>query len=411
MSRGRAQTHKECASVSKCSCFVATTRNARRRAWRKVHLYLGLFIGFLFAFSGLTGSALVFYQAIDESLNPALLTVEPGVEYAPLTEITAAAQRVVSAEAKPARFYLPRHAQAAMKVRFSVSRAGQDILLDVMVNPFTAEVLGQRQWGGYLMSFLYKLHYTLVLGDAGETIVGVMGLLLMGSLLSGVVLWWPKRTKFFQAFTFRRSANRTRFIYDLHKTIGFYASVVLVVMAFSGVSMIFPHYVKLFVNRVSPLTVTAPAQLSVSAEAGGKRLDLDKISTIAKNQFPQAALQRIYFPASADSVYRVILRQSDEARKTSGSTRLWINPYNGKILAIQQPQTQSGGDTFLNWMFPLHNGEAFGLAGRIIVFISGFVLVGLYVTGLIVWWRKRQARKRCDRRHLENAPLMKKPRL
>jgi uncharacterized iron-regulated membrane protein len=370
-----------------------TARNARRRTWRKLHLYLGLFIGFLFAFGGLTGSALVFYQDIDEYLNPALLTATPGGDYAPLTEITAAAQSAAPVGAKPARLYFPRHPQAAMKTRFSVPRDGQDVLLDVMVNPFTAEVLGQRQWGGYLMSFLYKLHYTLLLGNTGETIVGVMGLLLICSTVSGIILWWPRLTKFFQAFTFRRSANGTRFIYDLHKTIGAYAAVVLMVIAFSGVYMIFPQYLKPIVGIALSFTELVPARISMNNQQEKTRIDIDAVARIASDFFPGAELQRIYFPTSVDGVYRVIMRQHGEIRKTSGSTQLWINPYVGNVIASQEPQTMLGGDTFLAWMFPLHNGEAFGLSGRIIVFLVGFIPIILYVTGLMVWWRKRKVRR------------------
>ena len=368
-----------------------------RHILRRIHLYTALIVGFLFAFSGLTGSALVFYQDIDEYLNTALLTVESGSDDIPLSEIVAVAQSVVPAEAKPTRFYFSRHSQAAMKVRFSVPKEDQDVFLDVMVNPFTAEVLGQRVWGGYLMSFLYKLHYTLVLGDAGKMFMGVMGLLLMCSILSGIYLWWPKRSRLFRALTLKCGAKGFRFVCDLHKVMGVYAALVLVVVAFSGVYMIFPQYVKPVVGWFSPLTETAPAQLSAGAEAGARRLDVDEIAKIAHDSFPKAELQRIYFPASSEGVYRVTMRQAGEVRRTSGSTRLWINPYDGKVLAIRKPQTMSSGDTFINWMFPLHNGEAFGLPGRIIVFAAGFVPMILYVTGLMMWWRKRKAGRRGSR--------------
>lgn len=378
----------------KVSVSRRTRAAVRRRIWRKIHLYLGLFVGFVFAFSGLTGSALVFYQDIDEYLNPALLTVEPGRTVIPLSKIVAAAQREVPPEAKLARLDLPRHPRAAMKIRFSLSRGNKDILLEVMVNPFTAEVLGQREWGGYFMSFLYTLHYTLMLGDTGKTIIGAMGMLIMCSLLSGIYLWWPKLYELFRALTFKRSANRLRFIYDLHKTIGIYASVILVIITFSGIYMIFPHYVKPVVGWISPLTdFTLPKQ---SVETDIKSLNIDEMVATAGDLFPQAELKRIFFPASGESVYRIAMRQSGNVRKNSGSTQVWINSYDGKVLLIKNSQAMSGGDTFINWMFPLHNGEAFGLAGRVIIFISGFVPITLYITGLMVWWRKHHARIRRD---------------
>lgn len=361
--------------------------------WFRVHLYLALFAGFMFAFSGLTGSALVFYKSIDEYLNPGLLTVEPGGEYAPLTEITAAAQKAVPVEAKPARLYFPRHLQAPIRIRFSVPEEDQDIMLDVMLNPFTAEVLGQRQWGGYLVSYFYKLHYTLLLGESGETVVGVMGALLILSIVSGIVLWWPKPGRFFNAFVLRRRTNATRLIYDLHKTAGVYASLVLMVVAFSGVYMTFPKYVKPIVGMILPVEESPPVRISVGEKSGSQRIDIAEAGAIARDLFPQAKLQRIYFPTSFDDAYRVILRQPGEIHKTSGGTQVWISTYNGEILAMQEPQSMRSGDLFLSWMFPLHNGEAFGQPGRILVFLAGFAPICLYATGFMVWRRKRQARQ------------------
>lgn len=51
-------------------------------------------------------------------------------------------------------------------------------------------------------------------------------------------------------------------------------------------------------------------------------------------------------------------------------------------------------DTYFAWQFPLHNGEAFGLPGRLVVFVSGLVPCGLYVTGILIWARKRRGRAR-----------------
>jgi uncharacterized iron-regulated membrane protein len=48
----------------------------------------------------------------------------------------------------------------------------------------------------------------------------------------------------------------------------------------------------------------------------------------------------------------------------------------------------------LSWLFPLHNGEAFGLTGRWIMFFAGFTPLLLYVTALRMWWLKRVAHRR-----------------
>jgi len=55
------------------------------------------------------------------------------------------------------------------------------------------------------------------------------------------------------------------------------------------------------------------------------------------------------------------------------------------------------GDTFLAWQFPLHNGEAFGLTGRIAVFVAGIIPALLYISGIFIWWKKRKGRSRATR--------------
>jgi hypothetical protein len=56
-----------------CQSLRAQHRFKLRKVWLKLHLYLGLFGGGLFVLTSLTGSFLVFYKAIDEWLNPALM--------------------------------------------------------------------------------------------------------------------------------------------------------------------------------------------------------------------------------------------------------------------------------------------------------------------------------------------------
>lgn len=366
------------------------TRRSVRNLARKFHHYIALTVGFMFVFSGLTGSTLVFYKEIDAFLNPTLLTVQPAGEHAPFTAIVTAARSVAPLAAIPTRVYFPAHPQQPMKVRFSVPRAGQDGQLDVLVNPFTTEVLGQRYWGGYLVSFLYQLHHTLLAGDIGETIVGVIGLMLLGVTVAGLVAWWPSFTNLVQAFKVRRGGSRTRFLYDLHKMLGALVAIFLLVIAFSGLYMVFPNYVRPLISWGLPMSERSGVGV-VERSDNGSVIGISAVATLAKQRFPQAVLQRIYFPVSTNEVYRVIMRQAGEVRKTSASTQLWIDAYSGSVLAVQEPKTMSSGEVFIAWLFPLHNGEAFGLPGRAMVFLMGYAPCILYVTGMLVWWRKRKA--------------------
>ncbi len=96
-------------------------RDQRGRSWRQlwldIHLYLGLFAGALLVIFGITGSILVFWQEIDEWLNPDLLTVtvpkqadgaDGEVIFQSLHKIVHAAEQAASQDSKITALYGPR---------------------------------------------------------------------------------------------------------------------------------------------------------------------------------------------------------------------------------------------------------------------------------------------------------------
>ena len=75
----------------------------------------------------------------------------------------------------------------------------------------------------------------------------------------------------------------------------------------------------------------------------------------------------------------------------------YANVYNdadtGTVGAIKTYGSGGRGDKFLDWQLPLHTGQIFGLPGRILICLSGFVVIALSVTGVVIWWKKRSARR------------------
>ena len=48
----------------------------------------------------------------------------------------------------------------------------------------------------------------------------------------------------------------------------------------------------------------------------------------------------------------------------------------------------------LNWLHPLHGGEAFGLAGRLLALVAGMLPIILFATGIVRWLQRRDYSKR-----------------
>ncbi|MEQ1636479.1 MAG: PepSY-associated TM helix domain-containing protein [Methylococcales bacterium] len=371
-------------------------RRKGRQIWLALHLYLGLSAGLVFVLAGLTGSLLVFYVELDEWLNPSLQITDMTTQQ-PVQSYETILQALKSAHPDRTgawRLEMPRHAQATLMARYYKPAETEHLHfapLIAWVNPYTAEVLSNRFWGQYLMTWLYDLHYTLLLDMTGKTIMGCIGGVILVSLISGIYLWWPAPGKLKNALVFKHNASAERFNYDLHKMSGVYSLILLLLLVISGILLELPDFFNPGINRLSSLYVAKANQSMYQTD--GKRIPVDQAANIAQQQFPTARLRWIETPKDAGSSYRIMLYQAGEPSQRFPKTTLWIDQYSGKVLDIRNPVNNSAGDTFLNWLHPLHSGEIAGMAGRWLVLVSGFVPLMLFITGVIRWLQKRRAKR------------------
>lgn len=386
------------------------SRKARQKLWRSVHWWLGLWVGSVFALSGLTGSALVFYQAVDEWLNPDRRTVMDSGPYRPFADMVAAARTARPDLPGPYGLFLPQVRSGVVEAWFKApaGEAGYLQDIEVTINPYRAEVLSRdRIWGRTVVSFIYELHKAWLLDEAGETAVGCVGLLLVLSIGSGVYLWWPKAARYRTAITFNPKGSRIRRYYDAHKLTGLVGSFVLFVLAFTGLYLEFPHYVGSLVKAVLPVPAEVERHSIVTPDA--RPIPVDRAVAIAMQRLPDGELKWIGLPQEAGDAFQVGLRQPGEVRRTSSDSIVWLDQYSGAVLQVHDWRQFTAGKTVLAWLFPLHNGEAFGLTGRWVVFLSGIIPSILYATALRMWWLKRQAHRLQNIK--ANAPVTRGQRL
>lgn len=97
---------------------------------------------------------------------------------------------------------------------------------------------------------------------------------------------------------------------------------------------------------------------------------------------------------TAKAPYEIRMRQPGEIRAGDGSTRVSVDAFSGTVLRVRDPLTAAAGDTFFNWQYPLHTGEAFGLPGRLLVSFSGLTPLLFMVTGLVLWLGRRAMQRK-----------------
>ena len=386
-----------------------------RKLWLAIHRTIGLFLGAVFVVVGLTGSILAFWQPIDEWLNKDIMVVAapPGnASYRPLDEIIAAAKAVVPPGGMPERLRMPRHSSTAAAVTYMVPVDDLETdVYEIFVDPYTAKATGRRlmMHGDRLLSqpfihIVMDFHWTLLLGYDKAYVIGVTALFLFLSVPMGLYLWWPRNGNWHHALTIKWGATPERITYDVHKTLGLYLAAVLMVLLFSGICMIFKPQVRSVVELFSPIR-KEPQSLKSMPIPGQPPLGLDAVSAIADKVFSDGKLHWILLPGGPEGVYVVGKRADSEPNRASTNRNVTINQYSGQVLHVQDSKNFSAGETFLEWQYPLHCGEAFGNAGRAFIMAMGFVPLILYVTGFLRWRQKRRARRQSC--HPRSVPRMR----
>lgn len=376
---------------------MVTGRVRLRQWWLNLHLWIGLVVGFLFVLLGLTGSINVFRNGIDALLNPELQIAKPQSEYRSLDEMVQAAHAAYPDCEGIWSLQLPGIVSPMALVRCNETPTKGFFTLQMMwVDPSTAEVVSSRSFGDFFITWIYNLHWSLLMGKSGHIFVGFLGLLLMISLGTGIYLWWPSPRGWKRALTIKRNASSERLIFDLHKTFGLYAALVLFILAFSGTYMVFPDYIKPLVNGVSTIT-SEPQKVESVPLPGRVPIRVDEAVAAAKEVFPDGEPKWINLPEGSKGVYQVRMRRADESlyewfTKTYGASAVMIDQYSGQVLAVRDSNQLSAGDEFVGVQWAFHSGEALGLPGRILWCLIGLVPLVLYVTGIIRWLQKRRAR-------------------
>ena len=364
------------------------TRLLTKANWLKIHLYLALLVGFLFALIGLSGSLNVYRDEIDTFLNPELSIAAPQNKYQSLDKIIASVRA-----AHPDRYgswtlEMPRSPHGMMTAWYE--KPTETFFeyyapLMVSVNPYTGEIVSSRFWGQTVMTWIVDLHTQLRLDQLGSNSVGVLGLLLVVSCSSGLYLWWPSLKEILNSLKIRSNGGLKLILLDVHRLLGLLSAGPLIVLAITGTLLSFPSSLEFFTGSSGMEHGQTGRDIVSTAIPNNHPTGLSSATFVAQSVFPKAELRRITTPLGDTGIYRINFRQTSEINQKHPFTTVWVDRWSGQIREVRNPNSFSTGETFATWIWPLHTGEALGPKGRFIWFLSGISLFILYVSGLLRW--------------------------
>ena len=119
------------------------------------------------------------------------------------------------------------------------------------IDPYTAQVVGIDDGTGFFMQTM-RLHRwlydTYKRGEFswGKTLVGYSTLAMVVILITGLILWFPRKGQSWRnRFVIHVHHGWRRFWHDLHVVGGFYVSLVLLCMCLTGLAWSFGWYRKI----------------------------------------------------------------------------------------------------------------------------------------------------------------------
>ncbi len=373
-----------------------SSQSSGRGLWRNLHRWLGLFIGGWFALVGLSGSILVFEDEIDAVLNPRLLTDTRSGPHVPPHDML---ERVTEAFplAKTERIRPPRQPGEVYRVTIRVAphmRTGSP-RAEAMFSAVSGELLGVREADTigitrpYWMRTLYEFHRNVLLGNFGSNIVGIAGFLLMTSALSGFIVAWPrKRSGWRRLIGIKLRAGLTRILFDVHRSSGVILFVLLMLATVTGSTLV---YVNVAREIVSAFSEVAPFPVIPWRETPIENWpSFAQVATQVRAEYPRHDVVEIHIPSKPTAGYLFYLKRDGDVHRL-GDTIVWVHPGSGEILFERSARNRTRGESVMHWLFPLHSGTAFGIAGKIAMCMTGLAMLVMFPTGLWVWLRKRRA--------------------
>ena len=364
---------------------------------RKIHLWLGLTLGLPFLVLAVTGSALVFYIELDKLLHPSIQveTSRPAPDWSsPVWDRALASGRALvpggtgkwSFEVTgkpgsiPARYYPPAAGHGGH---------GADPLM-VWFTPDGRQVLRNARWGDYLMTFVYDIHRNLLAGDTGNYVVGWIGVAALFLLLTGLMVWWP-RGSWRKALAYKPHASTSRRLYDLHKLVGLWSLLFLLILSATGALLALPAEKTWLLARIVAPVVPVPSPVSTASV--GQQVPVATALAAAHRALPDARMAWIDVPGPGDGVFRIRAQAPGDPTDRFPYSFVFIDQYSGTVLAVHDIRNGTASTIISNWIRPLHDASVGGLATRILGVAVGLAPLILFVTGLLRWNKRRAARR------------------
>ncbi|WP_039057024.1 PepSY-associated TM helix domain-containing protein [Enterobacter sp. Bisph1] len=381
-----------------------------RAAWlnllRRLHFYIGLFIGPFIFVAALSGTLYVATPQLENWLyHDALYSVEGGARQ-PLAEQIAVAEQATGGHLRLHAVRPGLDGNETTRVMFADPQLGASENRALFIDPVTLEVKGDmtvygtsgilplRQWIDYL-------HRSLLLGDIGRVYSELAASWMWVAALGGITLWFFTRPK-------RRLNNALQRHRRLHVTLGWI--LLAGMLLFSATGLTWSQWAGGNVDSLRAKFDWMTPQLNTQlAGAPGASDPHAEHHRMADMTMPEMPLDPRLFDETLRSARQAGIaatkveirppRSTDKAWTVTEIDRRW--PTRVDAVAIDgNSMTVTNRTRFADfplmakltrWGVDFHMGILFGLVNQLLLIAFGSALCVMIVVGYRLWWIRRPA--------------------
>lgn len=386
---------------------TCTPRAAWENLLRRLHFYVGLFVGPFIFFAALTGTLYVATPQLENALYRHALHTDNVGEPQPLAAQIAVAESVVG---KELRLHAVRPGLAdgdTTRVMFADPTLGPSENRAVFIDPVSLAVLGDMTVYGTsgilpLRQTIDYLHTSLMLGDVGRLYSELAASWMWIAALGGIALWFFTRPK-------RRINNRFQNRRRLHVTLGWILLGGMLLFSATGLtwSQLAGGNVDKLRAGMNWLTPQVNTTLTGIPEVHDEHAEHH--GHHAGMKMPEMALDLTLFDSVLNSARKAGIDASKlEIRPAKMADRAWTVteidrrwPTQVDAVAVDPHSMQVTDSTrfadfplmakLTRWGVDFHMGILFGLVNQLLLIAFGTALCVLILWGYRMWWMRRPA--------------------
>ncbi|QKG57848.1 PepSY domain-containing protein [Hymenobacter sp. BRD128] len=404
--------------------------------FRRLHLYLALVAGLVFFVQCLTGTVLVFEEEITHALHPERYAVAVPVGQSRLALAQLASQfeqanpkssvlgfKVYADPARTVELMYrdgnarpdgPRHKGGARgelgrdpaQSKRGTDRGRPERGSTAYLNPYTGQVLGlQTEKQLPVFKFAEDLHRRLLAGEVGKALTGLSAIFILFITGTGLVLWWPKTRAILRGrLRIKWGASGKRLTHDLHVVLGFYCSLFLFGLAFTGVIMSYRWATETLFTLTNSRP-TAGLLAPVSARPSSRRqVAYDAALRTGQATYRTAEYWRVGAPKDSAAAITVSAPSTLPLR-SAGLDTLFADRRTGVALGQHLYTRQTAGAQLRRLAKPLHTGEIGGIWTKALVLVVTLCSLTFPVTGVLLWLNRTRKKSGKARRRTVAQPI------